>query len=207
MRLLGMLLVSLTFVAALGPTGAGDAFAGGAVLMAQSEEDELTEEDFACLFGDECEGYLEEEFEEEEFSDEELDRMACEDALSPEECDELGIGVGSEEPACVADMESNRQQMIALALECGASCDLIGSIDAPRTGEGRSYSRYDYAEFSSECHQPLSVASQYEGFDDCARVYACAALAYTYAIDNIESYDGDCTAAAEAGLREFPVPQ
>src|SRR5688500_4819472 len=126
MRLLGMLLVSLTFVAALGPTGAGDAFAGGAVLMAQSEEDELTEEDFACLFGDECEGYLEEEFEEEEFSDEELDRMACEDALSPEECDELGIGVGSEEPACVADMESNRQQMIALALECGASCDLIG---------------------------------------------------------------------------------
>jgi hypothetical protein len=128
--------------------------------------------------------------------------MACEDALSPEECDELGIGVGSEEPACVADMESNRQQMIALALECGASCDLIGSIDAPRTGEGRSYSRYDYAEFSSECHQPLSVASQYEGFDDCARVYACAALAYTYAIDNIESYDGDCTAAAEAGLRE-----
>jgi hypothetical protein len=55
------------------------------------------------------------------------------------------------------------------------------------------------------CQSRVDVSSQLNAFNECSRVYVCAIAASEYAIENIASYGGDCTAAANAGLAKYPV--
>ena len=101
--------------------------------------------------------------------------------------------------SCASGMQQNLTQMAQNAVRCGESADLMSSIQ--RGGSGRA----NIEELASSCRSGRSVTSQLSAFNECSRTYVCASLAYAYAIENLNRYSGDCTAAANAGLREFPV--
>ncbi len=101
--------------------------------------------------------------------------------------------------SCASAMRENMSRMAANAIQCGESADLLSSIQ--RGGSGRA----SVEELASSCRAGRSVTSQLSAFNECSRTYICATLAYAYALENLDSYGGDCTAAANAGLREYPV--
>lgn len=100
---------------------------------------------------------------------------------------------------CAVQMRQSQQQMAGLALKCGENASLIGSISAGGDG-GIPFEMH-----AKNCSTGRSVSSQLSAFNECSRTYVCAVLAYGYALSNLKSFGGDCTAAANAGLQRFPV--
>ncbi|MBL8566127.1 MAG: hypothetical protein JNM89_10465 [Hyphomicrobiaceae bacterium] len=96
-------------------------------------------------------------------------------------------------------MISNMQQMADNAIQCGVSAELMSSLQTGGDGS------IDFDTLGSMCQSGVSVDSQLEAFNECARINVCAVLAYTYALEHLDEYAGDCRAAAEAGLEQFPV--
>lgn len=111
----------------------------------------------------------------------------------------LAMSSGAHAQSCASSMRANMSQMAANAIQCGESADLLSSIQ--RGGSGRT----SIAELASSCERGRSVTSQLSAFNECSRTYICATLAYSYALENLSSFGGDCTAAANAGLSKFPV--
>ncbi|MGB4952241.1 MAG: hypothetical protein WBO55_16575 [Rhizobiaceae bacterium] len=99
---------------------------------------------------------------------------------------------------CADDMIANMEQMASLALQCGERADLIASITS-RSG------RLDINDLSNSCRQRVDNTGQLDAFNECSRVYICAAQAYAYALDHLSEHGGDCSAAAAEALIYFPV--
>lgn len=103
--------------------------------------------------------------------------------------------------SCVDEMAASMQQMAQNALQCGESAQAIGSL----TENGVISGEIPPETLEQMCQSGVDVNSQLSAFNECSRVYVCATAAYAYALENIGSFGGDCTAAANAGLAHYPV--
>lgn len=101
--------------------------------------------------------------------------------------------------SCKNEMDQRMRQMAEKALQCGESADLLSSIQNGKSG------RISPDVLARSCRQHLDVSGQLSAFNECSRVYVCATLAYAYALSNLSRFDGNCTAAANEGLRQYPV--
>jgi hypothetical protein len=81
----------------------------------------------------------------------------------------------------------------------GESADLMSSLQYGGSGVA------SFDDLAASCRGGRSVSSQLQAFNECSRTYVCAVLAYGYALEHLSEFGGDCTAAAQAGLNEFPV--
>jgi hypothetical protein len=112
----------------------------------------------------------------------------------------LGIGFSTQAKAqCASQMAQNMQQMAQKAIQCGESASLLSSIQNGGTGQ------ISASALAQSCQRHVDVSSQLSAFNECSRVYICATLAYAYALSNLSNYGGNCTAAANAGLQQYPV--
>lgn len=88
------------------------------------------------------------------------------------------------------------QKMVAMALQCGESASLMRSLVSGGA---------DSSGMEGSCNGGSDVTGQLQAFEACSRVYVCAVMAYSYGIQHLDEFGGDCTAAANAGLSKFPV--
>jgi len=106
-------------------------------------------------------------------------------------------------PPCLNDVKSEMRRLLRLAGECGGSHDAIEAIESSEAGtDGRR------REIAMECANTYGSLGEHEEVPQhCPLLLMCTALSFRYAIDTIDSYDGDCTTAVEAGLNEIFAPQ
>jgi hypothetical protein len=110
---------------------------------------------------------------------------------------------GSSTPPCLNDVKSEMRRLLRLAGECGGSHDAIEAIESSEAGtDGRR------REIAMECANTYGSLGEHEEVPQhCPLLLMCTALSFRYAIDTIDSYDGDCTTAVEAGLNEIFAPK
>ena len=105
----------------------------------------------------------------------------------------LSVVAGAQD-CSAGKFRQKRLQMLSLAGQCNVESELIASIGA---GED--------VDDQGACSQPISVNAQNEAFNECARVYLCAARTYSCALKRMAQGE-DCQTAAQSCLSEFPVP-
>jgi hypothetical protein len=106
-------------------------------------------------------------------------------------------------PPCLNDVKSEMRRLLRLAGECGGSHDAIEAIESSEAGtDGRR------REIAMKCANTYGSLGEHEEVpQQCPLLLMCTALSFRYAIDTIDSYDGDCTTAVEAGLNEIFAPK
>jgi hypothetical protein len=109
--------------------------------------------------------------------------------------DSQGSGV-----SCRDRVEQNMIQAIQDAEQCGANRDLLASIQSGNPLP------FNFEQYRSECSTPLSIHSQRDAFDGCARTYTCGAFAFQCALAKIDAGEVDCTAAENLCLQTNPIP-
>jgi hypothetical protein len=105
----------------------------------------------------------------------------------------VGQVFAQDESECIPYLRGKLQEMHSGAEQCGLSAgDMY-------TFPGSNPDQY-------ECEAGGDVSSQLEAFQQCARVYTCAARFYNCAIENKNS-GMDCRSAMNACTADNPVPQ